>query len=937
MFGLIGRRPRSSHLVIDETITSEEEEEVRAYAVPLEKVVVKASIYDFNSHVQLFQHYINKESFPLEVEYTFPLPAEVAVMGFQAQFPDQTIHGVVKEKTLAKSEFTAAVTKGKQAALLEQDNNDVFTCRLGNLAPGATCVVMLSTLTELKASREGACSQFVLPTVVAPPYVRDQMTMTAFGVPPRPSPPSATAPREEEANLSYRLSLQLEIEMPSPLVAVTCSTHSVMVDKVSPSKWLVELKESELNKDLVIDIEQSVKHQSRTFVEVLPDSSSIALQTTFSEAALSLEDVLTTGLTGELVFLVDTSGSMGGDAMRNTIQCLQVFLRSLPDGVVFNVVRFNDRFASVFLAPEVYSASSLTRASAFVNELVAEGGTELLAALRAILEAPRKEGMTRQVFLLTDGSVDDADECIALAAANAAHTRIFTFGVGDSVSRPLVDGIARASGGNAAFVLDTSKISEIVSGQLSRALQPAITSVNVDWSTACSLPFSSSSSSVPTVVTVKQCPKQMRAIYPGNRYFVYGLLDGGAPQTIKAEAAFEVKVEVKLSNGTSRVIRIPATAGANARVGNVLHKLAARARIKELEDEAKFGDKEKEEVLLLAVKHQLNSRLTSFVAVGDDASKDLGVMAERKKLVVPLAAVGGAATSSSSYASGWKSLRTASSSIGTKGTMKKKCWSSLSDSEEEEDENGVLDVEEDEDTESSLVEKKTGRSKFAKARASNRNVPSPSVAFDPYSTLIELQQLDGSWKLDGTLIRCFSPHAALGIPWIQKQWQAYFAQWTQTVTPLLKPGTRALELLRSGLQLASLESKVLEAKHPQHELILVHGPYDKPGITVQCDVCGLTCPSAKDTMYHCESCEWDCHPECLTAPSSLNMEWLSGNRVMGTVLALSLLEKRFADKRGAWSILHTKGILFLLKQFALETVGITRAQVETLISLAVVA
>jgi hypothetical protein len=310
---------------------------------------------------------------------------------------------------------------------------------------------------------------------------------------------------------------------------------------------------------------------------------------------MDIKDVMAGDLYCELIFLVDTSGSMAGSAMENTKNTLQIFLRSLPELCRFNIFQFNSTFTQLFadgsrsvlsqchrihhsvdlmslftcsyLRP--YNDESLASATAWVAQLKASGGTEILPPLQKIFKTDPIEGHPRQIFLLTDGQVSNTAAVIDITKDNASTSRMFTFGIGNSVDHTLVNGMAIAGGGKAEFVTRNDLIAEKVASQLARALQPAIAKVTIDWGQATKPKEgvegetgepggsgeTSSTSSVPggpqlaksaidpklsvTNAMIKQCPAVLPPIYPGTRYFVYGLVDSSK---LSFADSFDVKV-----------------------------------------------------------------------------------------------------------------------------------------------------------------------------------------------------------------------------------------------------------------------------------------------------------------------------------------------------------------------------------------------------------
>eukprot|EP01083_Nonionella_stella_P094059 263808_1 len=400
--------------------------------VPLERVCVKASVVaDFFCKVVVEQFYRNKgnsgqQGGSIDVRYVFPLDEGSAVCGFEAELGNGgTIVGVSKEKQQAKREFSAAINRGQKAALMTQHRADVFICEIGNLDADETCTVRITYVTEL--ALEGARAKFVLPTVVAPRCVNA----------PAKFAPSSTSP--------YTLDVSVEVAMTSPIVSITSPSHDVAtnMNEDDPTRATARLLAEPgadglsvggaLTKDFVLLLEQESPYQTRALAETHHSGASKAVQVTFCRPPT--EDEQVANLSCELIFLVDVSGSMGGGAIQNVKKALQIFLRSLPIECRFNMIKFSSSWSSMADDSVPYSQANLERAVQWVNSLRAGGGTNILGPLGSVLSKPTKEGLPRQVFVLTDGQVSNEPEVVRVVGAHAASTRVFAFGVGSGVSR----------------------------------------------------------------------------------------------------------------------------------------------------------------------------------------------------------------------------------------------------------------------------------------------------------------------------------------------------------------------------------------------------------------------------------------------------------------------------------------------------------------------
>jgi uncharacterized protein YegL len=187
----------------------------------------------------------------------------------------------------------------------------------------------------------------------------------------------------------------------------------------------------------------------------------------------------TTQIFTEMIFIVDRSGSMSGARINSVKETLQIFLRSLPEGTLFNIISFGTNFTKLFPESKEYNEASLKQASEMVSSMTANmGGTEILKPIRNVFEQPPKQGIPRQLFILTDGEVSNTQDCINTVKKNAQTTRVFTFGIGTDASKTLVMGMAKAGEGQYELITNNANMDEKVMRQLNRALKPALTDVS---------------------------------------------------------------------------------------------------------------------------------------------------------------------------------------------------------------------------------------------------------------------------------------------------------------------------------------------------------------------------------------------------------------------------------------------------------------------------
>lgn len=579
--------------------------------VPLRGVSIEAEISGFCARVSVAQRYVNTEDKPIEAVYVFPLDEGAAVCGFEAVLDGTLVVGEVQEREKAFEIYDEAIQDGHGAFLLDEERPDVFQASVGNLLPGKEALVRLTYVTEL--SFEGGRVRFSVPTTVSPRYAPDA-DRSGVGRPDAETlnPPVAW-------RVPYGLNLSVRVSTPDPIRAVESPSHPISIE-FSEREASITLSQTQvaLERDFVLCIDAAGLDAPQAWIEQ-DESGEGAVAIGFAPA------FEVTSVPAEIVFVVDRSGSMDGSSIEEVRNALQLCLRSMTPGCRFNIVGFGSTYQSLFRESRPYDQASLDAASQCVAALRADlGGTEILPALTFALERPRDPGLSRQIVVLTDGEVTNTDAVLALAARHAGDARIFTFGIGAGASQHLVRGLARAGNGAAEFIYPGERIEPKVVRQFGRLLSPALDAVRVEWVGG----------------KVTQAPDKVPPVFAGSRLLVYGFVRGDWPSAARLSAtgpAGPIVFEVPLDS-------------ARMRTGNVVATLAARARIRELEESggwlntrgsrqtSKRESSVSSEIKELSIRYQLVSRETSFVAV---ERREMPVTGDMQLRRVPIALTSG--------------------------------------------------------------------------------------------------------------------------------------------------------------------------------------------------------------------------------------------------------------------------------------------------------
>ena len=425
--------------------------------------------------------YSNDSSDPVEVLFRFPVEKSHAVVGLTALIDGRKIKADIREKEEARAQYDDAIASGLSAALAEEKSDDIFSVALGNLPPGKDAQLQLKLVGELGIDAEGGV-RFSLPATLKPRY-----TPVGSGD-PLTSVPAGEGEHVESGSVSAVSWFHMTVEGAGDVAEITSPTHYITVTPNDANQLNVCLsKEKELGSDLVILVKNKTPHVPKAVVEAAGVEkkgdfmSNPAVMLNFFPNFANIKAAC------EFIFVVDRSGSMNGSYIQSARETLMLFLKSIPEGSYFNIVGFGSLYTTLFKTTVPYDEKHLEKAMKHAQEMQADlGGTELLTPLQYIFGMEPRSGYSRQVFVLTDGSVSNTSACIqqmknnvksarydkcilgnlhAVGAVfprvksfNFCNNRCFTFGIGSGASTALVEGLAQAGNGAAEFVKEGERM-----------------------------------------------------------------------------------------------------------------------------------------------------------------------------------------------------------------------------------------------------------------------------------------------------------------------------------------------------------------------------------------------------------------------------------------------------------------------------------------------
>ncbi|HKU74751.1 MAG TPA: VIT domain-containing protein [Pyrinomonadaceae bacterium] len=585
---------------------------------PLKHTEVKAEISGFISRVVVTQQFENPFKEKIEAVYTFPLPQNAAVDDMTMIVGERTIRGKILPREEAQAVYDAAKSSGKVASLLDQERPNIFTQSVANILPGNQIKITISYVETL--SYVNGAYEFVFPMVVGPRYVPGTPTGRVQGSGFAPdtdrvpdasritpnSPPSAT-------RSGHDISLDVTLDAGLILDDVNSKTHNVDIQRTDSHSARLRLREGSTipNKDFVLRYDVAGRAIQDALLTHRSEKGGYFTLILQPPDRVTVEDIRPK----ELVFVLDTSGSMQGFPIEKAKETMKLALDSLYPSDTFNLITFAGDTRILFPKPVPATRANLNKAQAFLNSRSGSGGTEMMTAIKAALQESDDQSHIRIVCFMTDGYVGNDMEIISEVQKHA-NARVFSFGIGSSVNRFLLDKMAEAGRGEVEYVSLDDDGSAAARRFHERVRNPLLTDISIDWS---GLPVAD------------VYPQRIPDLFSAKPLILTGRFTTAGRGTIRLKGKM---------GGNDFVREIPVELPETMALHDVLAPLWARARVDNLMTEdfagAQSGNMRadlKDTITQIGIEYRLMTQFTSFVAVEEMIVTDGG---QPRRIDVPV-------------------------------------------------------------------------------------------------------------------------------------------------------------------------------------------------------------------------------------------------------------------------------------------------------------
>ncbi|MDA0810960.1 MAG: VIT domain-containing protein [Verrucomicrobia bacterium] len=569
---------------------SVETSDANAVAFPLRSTDVSVIISGVMAEVTVKQLYANMGSGVIDAVYIFPASTRSAVHGMTMRIGDRTIEAKVLERGEARQEFEKAKSEKKTAALLEQQRPNVFQMNIGRVLPGDEVEIELR-YTEHLVPEEGTY-EFMYPTVVGPRYSNQRESEA------KDSEKWIANPYlKKDIPAPTAFSIAASVNGGVPLTSVACDSHPVKIDYSNETSAQILLDESELNggnRDFILRYELAGKEVASGLLlheAAAGAGENFFLLTVQPPARVKNEDVSKR----EYVFVLDVSGSMEGFPLNTAKQLMANLLKEMRPTDRFNVLLFAGSSEVLSQRPLAATASNLKKANALIDRQGGGGGTELLPALSRAMALEKAEGYSRSIVIVTDGYVQVEREAFDMLRNNLGEANAFAFGIGSSVNRFLIEGIARAGGGESFVVTRPAEAASMAQKLHAHISAPVLTDIEILYNGFEAYDVEPKSKGYPDVMAERPL-------------VVWGKWHGSAGGNIEVTG---------LRGDGSRYRHVHEVNTGDARTNPALPYLWARNRIATLSDYIGVNktDEDVREVTNLGISYNLLTEYTSFIAV----------------------------------------------------------------------------------------------------------------------------------------------------------------------------------------------------------------------------------------------------------------------------------------------------------------------------------
>ncbi|MDO8599731.1 MAG: VIT domain-containing protein [bacterium] len=573
---------------------------------PLKHTDVVADIAGHLSHVTVTQEFVNPYEEPIEAIYVFPLPEDAAVNRMEMHIGDRVVKAVIKTREEARATYEQARREGRRTSLLEQERPNIFTQSVANIRPGESITIEIGYVHALVP--DNGTYTFVFPMVVGPRYIPgetvgqpssaeasqgEQGTGWAPDTTQVPDASRITPPVLKPGERSgHDIDVAVRLDAGFPITDLRSIAHEVITETPGEGRAVVRIKETDRipNKDFVLRWKTPSSRIAPAFLTHRGTDGAGTFLLLMQPPEFPAANAITAK---ELIFIVDTSGSMSGEPISKVKAAMRYALQHLNPNDTFTILSFQSETNWLSETLLTADATNIERGLRYINDLTAGGGTEMLKATQAALRFPKNDSArVRIISLMSDGYVGNERNILTQVQTDLGNTQLFPFGVGSSVNRYLITALAQVGRGSATFVTLRESGEQAVEAFYNRIASPLLTDIRIDWGGL----------TVSDVV-----PAQIPDLFAGQLVTMVGKYAQPGSGTIRITGN---------AVGRPTNFELPVTLPPQESSHAALPTIWARWRVTEIENNYRMEPAaQQQEITALGLAYSIATAYTSFVAV----------------------------------------------------------------------------------------------------------------------------------------------------------------------------------------------------------------------------------------------------------------------------------------------------------------------------------
>ena len=442
-----------------------------------DNIYINSEVNEFYAVTQVTQYYKNNNNKPVELSIIYPLKKEINFRKFIININGQKSISKIFTKEKAEEKYTDAMAGGKVGVLskyLEEEPNS-YSINVGNIAPG--CLVELTS--EFIQYITSDDMSFCFSVMTSYPSFSDSLSReynkNIYGKIVLKTHSKIT----RFVNKNFSLDQNFKREFNKEYTQCNIDFKILSESKDYNSVLSILYRTENMNEPFLLSQYDPKKEETSYIFSKIYDSVQIPNppepDTNFeTNYYLKYQQQEKTNTPSLFIFLIDQSGSMAGSSMRIVSEAILFFLQSLTKGSYFQLIGFGSSFNKINSKPVEYNKENVQSTVAIVKELKANlGGTDISSPLKEIFGSKDYDeiNLARNLFILTDGEVNNREECLGLIASNSEKFKVHAIGIGSSFDKLLIQNAGIQGRGTYHFVQNVSDVNSIIIESLSKCLR----------------------------------------------------------------------------------------------------------------------------------------------------------------------------------------------------------------------------------------------------------------------------------------------------------------------------------------------------------------------------------------------------------------------------------------------------------------------------------